>query len=147
MTTGRKCITRDARFAATNFRFRLRFALFPVVGTGRIDVTRGLVSASVVSRVVAINSSHIKGPDDAIASVHSRAAEIFAKSRAVGRVSLNSTDHSPQVRTSSDPKFGQATRRWNKALRSTSDNEPQATECRNKAYAEPLWDIFTVLLG
>ncbi|GBM63141.1 hypothetical protein AVEN_150268-1 [Araneus ventricosus] len=36
------------------------FALLPVVGTGRIDVARGLVSASVVSRVVAVNNSHIK---------------------------------------------------------------------------------------
>ncbi|GBL58799.1 hypothetical protein AVEN_53647-1, partial [Araneus ventricosus] len=27
----------------------------------------------------------------------------------------NSTDHSPQVRTSSDSRFGQATRRRNKA--------------------------------
>ncbi|GBN73243.1 hypothetical protein AVEN_267793-1 [Araneus ventricosus] len=37
-----------------------QFALFPIVGTGRIDVARGLVSASVVSRVMAINSSHVK---------------------------------------------------------------------------------------
>ncbi|GBM47489.1 hypothetical protein AVEN_153700-1 [Araneus ventricosus] len=42
-------------------KFRPRFTLFPVVGTGRIDVSRGLVSACVVSRVVAVNSSHIKG--------------------------------------------------------------------------------------
>ncbi|GBN87358.1 hypothetical protein AVEN_212857-1 [Araneus ventricosus] len=41
--------------------FRPRFALFPVVGTGRIDVARGLVSASVVSRVMTVNSSHVKG--------------------------------------------------------------------------------------
>ncbi|GBM77988.1 hypothetical protein AVEN_105452-1 [Araneus ventricosus] len=40
--------------------FRPRFALFPVVETGIIDVARGLVSASVVSRIVAVNSSHIK---------------------------------------------------------------------------------------
>ncbi|GBO32050.1 hypothetical protein AVEN_10475-1 [Araneus ventricosus] len=40
--------------------FGLRLALFPVVGTGRIDVARGFVSASAVSRVVAVNSSHIK---------------------------------------------------------------------------------------
>ncbi|GBN85748.1 hypothetical protein AVEN_116474-1 [Araneus ventricosus] len=43
-------------------KFRPRFALFLVVGTGRIDVTRGLVvSTSVVSGVMAVNSSHIKG--------------------------------------------------------------------------------------
>ncbi|GBM69030.1 hypothetical protein AVEN_236139-1 [Araneus ventricosus] len=36
------------------------FALFLVVGTGRIDVAHGLVSASVVSRIVAVNSSHVK---------------------------------------------------------------------------------------
>ncbi|GBM05373.1 hypothetical protein AVEN_268518-1 [Araneus ventricosus] len=64
-------------------RFRPRFALFPVVGMGRIDATRGLVSTSVVSRVVVVNSSDIKGPDGAIASVHSNAAEIFPKPRAV----------------------------------------------------------------
>ncbi|GBL73542.1 hypothetical protein AVEN_159521-1 [Araneus ventricosus] len=39
----------------------LRFALFPVVGTGRIYVARGLVSASVVSRILAVNKTHIKG--------------------------------------------------------------------------------------
>ncbi|GBM35200.1 hypothetical protein AVEN_189950-1 [Araneus ventricosus] len=59
--------------------FRPRFALFSVVGTGRINGAPGLVSASVVSRVVAVNNSRIKGPDGAIASVHSSAAEIFAK--------------------------------------------------------------------
>ncbi|GBO05868.1 hypothetical protein AVEN_187008-1 [Araneus ventricosus] len=68
--------------------FRPRFTLFPVVGTGRIDVARGLVSASVVSRIVAANSSRIKGPDEAIVSVHSIAAEIFAKPRAVGTARL-----------------------------------------------------------
>ncbi|GBM43524.1 hypothetical protein AVEN_133831-2-1, partial [Araneus ventricosus] len=94
--------------------FRPRLALFPVVGTGRIDVARGVVSASVVFRVLAINISHIKGPDSAIASVHSSAAEIFAKLKR--SVCSNSIDHSPQVQTSSDSKFGQATRRWNKAL-------------------------------
>ncbi|GBN56367.1 hypothetical protein AVEN_173546-1 [Araneus ventricosus] len=39
---------------------RRRFALLPAVGTRRIDVDCGLVSASVVSRVVTINSSRIK---------------------------------------------------------------------------------------
>ncbi|GBN39158.1 hypothetical protein AVEN_117840-1 [Araneus ventricosus] len=46
----------------------------------------GLVSASVFSRVVAVNSSHVKGgewPDGVSASVHWSAAEIFAKLRAV----------------------------------------------------------------
>ncbi|GBN66990.1 hypothetical protein AVEN_127352-1 [Araneus ventricosus] len=41
--------------------FRPRFTLLPVVGTGRIELARGLVSASVASRVMAVNSSHIKG--------------------------------------------------------------------------------------
>ncbi|GBO37136.1 hypothetical protein AVEN_174154-1 [Araneus ventricosus] len=51
--------------------FRPRFALFPVVGTGRIDVARSHISASVVSRVVAVNSSHAKGRGSAqTASVH-----------------------------------------------------------------------------
>ncbi|GBM38322.1 hypothetical protein AVEN_114024-1, partial [Araneus ventricosus] len=51
--------------------FRPRFALFPIVRTGRIDAARGLVSASVVSRVVAVNSSHIKGRgSDQTASSH-----------------------------------------------------------------------------
>ncbi|GBL74333.1 hypothetical protein AVEN_235314-1 [Araneus ventricosus] len=69
-------------------KFRPRFALFPVLGPGRIDVARGLVSASVVSRVMAVNRSRIIRPDGAIASVHSSAAEIFAKPRAVGTVRL-----------------------------------------------------------
>ncbi|GBN40517.1 hypothetical protein AVEN_125490-1 [Araneus ventricosus] len=68
---------------------------------GRIDVARGLVSASVVSRVVAVNSSHIKGSDGASASVHSIAAERFAKPRAVGTARLfgipPTTFHSTQV--------------------------------------------------
>ncbi|GBM12366.1 hypothetical protein AVEN_211553-1 [Araneus ventricosus] len=55
---------------------------------GKNRVVRGLVSASVVSRVVAVNSSHIKGPDDAIASVHSSAAEIFGKPCDVGTARL-----------------------------------------------------------
>ncbi|GBM15274.1 hypothetical protein AVEN_155547-1 [Araneus ventricosus] len=38
-----------------------RFVLFPIVGTGRIDVACGLVSASAVSSVMAVNSSHLKG--------------------------------------------------------------------------------------
>ncbi|GBO15059.1 hypothetical protein AVEN_212782-1 [Araneus ventricosus] len=51
--------------------FRPRFALFPIVGTGRIDVARGFVSASVVSRVMAVNSSHIKGKGNGqMSSVH-----------------------------------------------------------------------------
>ncbi|GBN34485.1 hypothetical protein AVEN_44226-1 [Araneus ventricosus] len=41
--------------------FRPRFALFPIVGTEGIDVARELVSASVVSRFMEVNSSHIKG--------------------------------------------------------------------------------------
>ncbi|GBM11380.1 hypothetical protein AVEN_59048-1, partial [Araneus ventricosus] len=69
-------------------RFRPRFALFPFVGTGRIEMDSGLVSAPVVSRIVAVNSSLIKGPDGAIASVHSRATEIFAKPRAIGTARL-----------------------------------------------------------
>ncbi|GBN90574.1 hypothetical protein AVEN_149229-1 [Araneus ventricosus] len=68
--------------------FRLRFSLFPVVGTRRNYVARRLVSGSVVSRVVVVNSSRIKGPDGAIASVHSSTDEIFAKPRAVGKARL-----------------------------------------------------------
>ncbi|GBN01304.1 hypothetical protein AVEN_240021-1 [Araneus ventricosus] len=72
--------------------FRQRFVLFPIDGTGRIEVVRGLVSSSVVSRVMAINSSHVKGegewPDGVNASVHSRAAERFAKPCAVGTARL-----------------------------------------------------------
>ncbi|GBO26066.1 hypothetical protein AVEN_24910-1 [Araneus ventricosus] len=41
--------------------FRPRFALFPIVGTERIDVALPLVSASAVSRIMAVNSSHVKG--------------------------------------------------------------------------------------
>ncbi|GBM59617.1 hypothetical protein AVEN_218929-1 [Araneus ventricosus] len=69
-------------------RFHPRIAFFPVVGTGRIDVARGLVSESVVSSVGALNRSHIKGPNAAIASVHSSSLEIFAKPCAVGTARL-----------------------------------------------------------
>ncbi|GBM65269.1 hypothetical protein AVEN_213550-1 [Araneus ventricosus] len=65
---------------------RPRFALFPIVGTGRIDVTRGLVSAFVVSRVMAVNRSHVKGgrwPASVSASVLPSAAERSAKPRDV----------------------------------------------------------------
>ncbi|GBN09672.1 hypothetical protein AVEN_50399-1 [Araneus ventricosus] len=55
------------------------------------------LSASLVSRVMAVNSSRIKGPDDAIASVHSSIAEIFAKPRAVGTARLFEF-HRPHVR-------------------------------------------------
>ncbi|GBL93218.1 hypothetical protein AVEN_42665-1 [Araneus ventricosus] len=48
-------------FGLSFHEFRPRFALFPIVRTGRIDVARRLVSASVVSRVMAANSSHVKG--------------------------------------------------------------------------------------
>ncbi|GBN33215.1 hypothetical protein AVEN_104414-1 [Araneus ventricosus] len=46
--------------------FRPRFALFPIAGTGRIDLARGLVSESFVSRGMAVNISHIKGKGVAI---------------------------------------------------------------------------------
>ncbi|GBM76624.1 hypothetical protein AVEN_51678-1 [Araneus ventricosus] len=53
------------------YEFRPRFALFPVFETGRSNVARGLVIASVVSRVMAVNSSHIKGKGiGQTASVH-----------------------------------------------------------------------------
>ncbi|GBM58106.1 hypothetical protein AVEN_164292-1 [Araneus ventricosus] len=69
--------------------FRPRFALFPVVGTGRTDVALGVVSASVISRVVAVNSSHIKEARrlHCIRSLE-RTAEIFAKPLTVGTVRL-----------------------------------------------------------
>ncbi|GBO07791.1 hypothetical protein AVEN_48815-1, partial [Araneus ventricosus] len=41
--------------------FRPRFELFRVVGTGRIDVARGFISGSAFSRVMVVNSSHVKG--------------------------------------------------------------------------------------
>ncbi|GBM16305.1 hypothetical protein AVEN_194046-1 [Araneus ventricosus] len=51
--------------------FRPRYVLFPIVGTERIAVARGLVSASVASRVMAVNSLHVKGGgSDQTASVH-----------------------------------------------------------------------------
>ncbi|GBN10713.1 hypothetical protein AVEN_261930-1 [Araneus ventricosus] len=69
------------------YEFRPRFALFPVVGTGIIDVVRGLVSASMVSRVVAVNNSHIKGGGSGQTASES-AAERFAKLRALGMARL-----------------------------------------------------------
>ncbi|GBO33183.1 hypothetical protein AVEN_85606-1 [Araneus ventricosus] len=85
---------------------RPRFALFPIVGTGRIDVARGLVSASVDSRIMAVNSSHIKGRVVArrrqCIRSHERCQEICQATRHVNSATVrNSTAHSPQVRTSS----------------------------------------------
>ncbi|GBL76823.1 hypothetical protein AVEN_53483-1 [Araneus ventricosus] len=100
------------------FRFRPRFAFFPVVGTGRIDVARGLVSASVVSRVVAVYSSHnSKGPDGTIESIHSSAAEIFAKPRAAGTARLFEF-HRPQYTIANLERLEvrPSHARWNKAL-------------------------------
>ncbi|GBM53825.1 hypothetical protein AVEN_48339-1 [Araneus ventricosus] len=55
--------------------FRPRFTSFPIrsfhSGTGRMDVACGLVSESVVSRVMTVNSSHVKGRGSGqTASVH-----------------------------------------------------------------------------
>ncbi|GBN94195.1 hypothetical protein AVEN_10036-1 [Araneus ventricosus] len=94
-------------------RFRPRLAFFPVVGTKRFYGARGFVSASVVSRVVAVNSSDNKGRQ-CIRSLE-RCREICqAMRRWNGVTGRNSPDHSPQMRTSSDSKFGQVTRYWNK---------------------------------
>ncbi|GBL54176.1 hypothetical protein AVEN_190426-1 [Araneus ventricosus] len=119
--TSRYVIIKLRSYGLFFHEFRPRFVLFPIVGTGRIDVARGLVSASVVSRVIAVNSSHIKGRGVArqlqCIGSHVRCRYICQATRrwndATGR---NSTDHSPQVRTLSDSRFGQATRRRNKAL-------------------------------
>ncbi|GBM73239.1 hypothetical protein AVEN_94685-1 [Araneus ventricosus] len=91
-----------------------RFALFPVVGRGRIDVARGLVSGSVVSRVMAANSSHIKGGGPArrrqcIRSLERCRRICQATRRGKVVTGRNSTDHSPQVRTLSDSRFCKAT--------------------------------------
>ncbi|GBM58593.1 hypothetical protein AVEN_166984-1 [Araneus ventricosus] len=94
------------------YKLRPRFALLPVVGTGKIDVVRGLVSASVVARDVEVNGSHVKGGGVArrcqcIRSLE-RCREICqATSRGNGATTVYkySTDHSPQVRTSSESRF------------------------------------------
>ncbi|GBN09016.1 hypothetical protein AVEN_90927-1 [Araneus ventricosus] len=59
--TSRRATLKLRSYGLFLHEFRPRFVLFPIVGTGRIDAARGLVSASVVSRVIAVNSSHIKG--------------------------------------------------------------------------------------
>ncbi|GBN62610.1 hypothetical protein AVEN_8352-1 [Araneus ventricosus] len=89
---------------------RPRFALFPIVGTGRIDVACGLVSASVVPRVMAVNRSHVKGGGAGrrrlcIRSLE-RCQEIGQATRSFQGASVrNSTDHSPHIRTSKDSWF------------------------------------------
>ncbi|GBL73434.1 hypothetical protein AVEN_145809-1 [Araneus ventricosus] len=103
-------------YGVSSHELHPRFALFLVVVTGRIDVAGGLVSASVFSRVVEVNSSHVKGGwsgrrRQCIRSLE-RCREICQATRRRNFVAdRNSTDHSPQVRTSSD----QATGRRNKA--------------------------------
>ncbi|GBM66356.1 hypothetical protein AVEN_69103-1 [Araneus ventricosus] len=59
-----------------------------------------------------VNSSNIK---DQTAPMHPLIRALWTYFPSY-RVCPNSTDHSPQMRTSSDSKFVQATRRWNKAL-------------------------------
>ncbi|GBM27969.1 hypothetical protein AVEN_20582-1 [Araneus ventricosus] len=100
--------------------FRPRFALFPIVGTGRIEVARGLVSASVASHVMAVNSSDVKGGGSSqTASVHPFTRVL--KRDLPNHAPLELRDwsefhyHSPHARTSSDLRFYQTTRHTNKA--------------------------------
>ncbi|GBN88987.1 hypothetical protein AVEN_173425-1 [Araneus ventricosus] len=79
--------------------FRPRFALFHLAGIGRIDVARGLLSASVVSGVMAVNSSHVKGRGSG------QTASVHPFTRTLPRDLPSHADHSPQVRTSSDSRF------------------------------------------
>ncbi|GBM50167.1 hypothetical protein AVEN_50061-2-1, partial [Araneus ventricosus] len=80
-----------------------------VVGTGRIYVARGLVSASVVSRVLAVNSSHVKGRcarrRQCIRLLERYLDICQATRRGNGATGRNPTDHSPQLRTSSVSRF------------------------------------------
>ncbi|GBO23082.1 hypothetical protein AVEN_56460-1 [Araneus ventricosus] len=89
----------------------------------RIEVARGLANASVVFRVMAINSSHVKGGGVArrrqcIRSLE-RCPEICHATRSWNGVTVrNSTDRSPQVQTSGDSMFYQSTRHGNNSLAS-----------------------------
>ncbi|GBO05713.1 hypothetical protein AVEN_145228-1 [Araneus ventricosus] len=86
--------------------FRPLFALFTIVGTGRIDMDRGFVSVSVVSRVMAVNISHSEGRDSGqTASVHPFTRALPRYLPRNGATVQNSTDHTPQVRTSNDSRF------------------------------------------
>ncbi|GBN84866.1 hypothetical protein AVEN_133146-1 [Araneus ventricosus] len=98
--------------------FRPRFASLPVVRTGRIDVICGLVSASVISRVMAVNSSHVKGGGVARGRqcIHSleRCREICqATYRRNGATVRNSTHHSLSTNLE-QPEVCQATRHGKK---------------------------------
>ncbi|GBM40772.1 hypothetical protein AVEN_157911-1 [Araneus ventricosus] len=107
----RNCIhLKPLSYGQSYQEFRPRFLLFPIIETARIDVTRGLVSASAASRVVAVNSLHIKGRGSGqTASEHplTRVLHIDMPSHAPsdGATGRNSTDHSPQVRTLSNSRF------------------------------------------
>ncbi|GBL89396.1 hypothetical protein AVEN_225908-1 [Araneus ventricosus] len=84
--------------------FHPRFALCPIVEIGRIDVARGLASASVVSRVMVVKSSHIKGRvSGQSASVHpfTRALPIYLQRQAPYKQPdcSNFTDYSLHVGT------------------------------------------------
>ncbi|GBN35371.1 hypothetical protein AVEN_163366-1 [Araneus ventricosus] len=89
---------------------RVPFALFPVGGTRRLEVARGLVSECVVSLVMVINSSPIKGGGVARRRLCIRSLERYreicqATRSRNGSTGWNSIDHSPQVRTSSNSRF------------------------------------------
>ncbi|GBM31244.1 hypothetical protein AVEN_223442-1 [Araneus ventricosus] len=96
-----------------------QFALFFAVGTGRIDEARGLVSPSVVSRLMAVNRSYIKGgcgqTRQCIRSFE-RCQEICQATRhgngAIGRNSIEQSTNKNLERF----EVCQATRRRNKAF-------------------------------
>ncbi|GBO04355.1 hypothetical protein AVEN_167853-1 [Araneus ventricosus] len=85
-----------------------QFALFLVVGTGRIEVARGLVSASVASRVMEVNSSRSKGRGSG------QAASVRPFTRALPR---DLTSHAPweQGLTRTSDEARGKTGRWNAA--------------------------------
>ncbi|GBM99043.1 hypothetical protein AVEN_201791-1 [Araneus ventricosus] len=94
----------QATGARVHHECRPQFALFPIVGAGRSDVVRELVSALAVSRIMAVNSSHVKGRGMAR---WRQCSHLLERCRDIcqSRRRRNYTDHSPQVRTSSDSMF------------------------------------------
>ncbi|GBM54297.1 hypothetical protein AVEN_90479-1 [Araneus ventricosus] len=99
--------------------FRPRFALFPFFRRGRVYVASGLVSASVVSHVIVVNSSHIKGRGMArrrhCIYSRERCPEICQQDAIVKIPPTTVHKYEP----GDDWRFGQATSHGNKALRAS----------------------------
>ncbi|GBL69406.1 hypothetical protein AVEN_11667-1 [Araneus ventricosus] len=137
--SGCKQMLKSRSYGLSFLEFRPLFAISNVVGTERIDMTRGLVSVSVVSRVMAVNSSHVKGRGVAKCRQCTRSLErcreICQATRfGKGANGRNSTDHSPHVRTSRDSRFAKPHAVGTRLKRNTERRQRETAEERERRF-------------